>query len=58
MTPVTEAYQDPLPMGFSRQEYRSGLPLPSPVLTISVNKIDELIELKDGLANATVSTGR
>ena len=26
----TAAYQAPLPMGFSRQEYWSGLPLPSP----------------------------
>ena len=24
------AYQAPLPMGFSRQEYWSGVPLPSP----------------------------
>ena len=30
MTPWTEAYQAPLAMGFSRQEYWSGLPLPSP----------------------------
>ena len=29
-TPWTVAYQAPLPMGFSRQEYWSGLPLPSP----------------------------
>jgi len=29
-TPQTAAYQAPLPMGFSRQEYWSGLPLPSP----------------------------
>ena len=29
-TPWTEAYQAPPPMGFSRQEYWSGLPLPSP----------------------------
>ena len=29
-TPWTAAYQDPLPMGFSRQEYWSGVPLPSP----------------------------
>ena len=29
-TPWTTAYQAPLPMGFSRQEYWSGLPLPSP----------------------------
>ena len=26
----TSAYQSPLPMGFSRQEYWSGVPLPSP----------------------------
>ena len=29
-TPLTTAYQAPLSMGFSRQEYWSGLPLPSP----------------------------
>ena len=29
-TPGTAAYQAPLSMGFSRQEYWSGLPLPSP----------------------------
>ena len=29
VTPWTAAYQAPLPMGFSRQEYWSGLPLPS-----------------------------
>ena len=28
-TPATAAYQGPPPMGFSRQEYWSGLPLPS-----------------------------
>ena len=31
-TPWTAAYQAPLSMGFSRQEYWSGVPLPSPVL--------------------------
>ena len=30
-TPWTAAYQAPPPMGFSRQEYWSGLPLPSPL---------------------------
>jgi len=30
VTPWTAAYQAPLSMGFSRQEYRSGVPLPSP----------------------------
>ena len=29
-TPWTVAHQTPLSMGFSRQEYGSGLPLPSP----------------------------
>ena len=30
VTPRTSAYQAPPPMGFSRQEYWSGVPLPSP----------------------------
>ena len=30
-TPWTAAHQAPPPMGFSRQEYWSGVPLPSPV---------------------------
>ena len=30
-TPGTAAYQAPFPMGFSRQEYWSGVPLPSPI---------------------------
>ena len=30
-TPWTAAYQPPPPMGFSRQEYWSGVPLPSPL---------------------------
>ena len=30
VTPSTVAFQDPLSMGFSRQEYWSGLPFPSP----------------------------
>ena len=29
-TPWTVAYQAPPSMGFSRQEYRNGVPLPSP----------------------------
>ena len=32
VTPWTAAYQAPLSMGFSRQEYWSGVPLPSPPL--------------------------
>ena len=34
MTPWTSAYQAPPSMGFSRQEYWSGLPLPSPPITL------------------------
>ena len=30
-TPWSAAYQAPLSMGFSRQEYSSGVPLPSPI---------------------------
>ena len=37
-TPWTEAYQAPPSMGFSRQEYWSGLPLPSPPLRSTVPK--------------------
>ena len=29
--PMTAAYQAPPSMGFSRQEYWSGVPLPSPI---------------------------
>ena len=33
-TPWTTAYQAPPSMGFSRQEYWSGVPLPSPILVL------------------------
>ena len=33
MTPWTAAFQAPPSMGFSRQEYWSGVPLPSPILS-------------------------
>ena len=35
----TAAYQAPLSMGFSRQEYWSGVPSPSPFATYSMPKI-------------------
>ena len=35
MTPWTVAYQAPLSMGFSRQEYWSGVPLPSPIVPLA-----------------------
>ena len=39
VTPLTAAYQAPPSMGFSRQEYWSGLPLPSPLNGLRVLKI-------------------
>ena len=36
VTPWTAAYQAPLSMGFSRQKYWSGLPLPSPLYILRV----------------------
>ena len=51
VTPWTAAYQAPPPMGFSRQEYWSGVPLPSPNgillshkkerIWVSSNEVDE-----------------
>ena len=35
-TPWTAAYQAPLPIGFSRQEYWSGVPLPSPSVPLGL----------------------
>jgi len=39
VTPWTAAYQAPPSMGFSRQEYWSGVPLPSLELYSRVSKI-------------------
>jgi len=43
MTPWTRAHQAPLSMEFSRQEYWSGLPLPSPInnLTLYLKQLEE-----------------
>ena len=49
-TPWTAAYQAPPPMGFSRQAYWSGVPLPSPSLPLShlesPNKYFQIISFK------------
>ena len=37
-TPWTAAYRAPPSMGFSRQEYWSGLPLPSPIVSPYIYK--------------------
>ena len=41
-TPWTMASQAPLSMGFSRQEYWSGLPFPSPVIKYEVSEVSEV----------------
>ena len=38
VTPWTVAHQAPLSMGFSKQEYSSGVPLPSPKYATRVNQ--------------------
>ena len=38
-TPWTASYQAPLSMGFSRQEYWSGAPLPSLKISLNSSKI-------------------
>ena len=44
-TPWTAAYQAPPSMGFFRQEYWSGVPLPSPDLTLkNTNKEQASVE--------------
>ena len=42
-TPWTAAYQAPLSMGFSRQEYRSGVPLPSPTSPAALPKATQVL---------------
>ena len=39
-TPWTASYQAPLSMGFSRQEYWSGVPSPSPIIPLYTFKLD------------------
>ena len=44
-TPWTAAFQAPPSMGFSRQEYWSGVPLPSPNHGVNINYLARLILL-------------
>ena len=44
-TPWTVAYQDPQSMGFSRQEYWSGLPFPSPMIVYKTRQFSIAILL-------------
>ena len=50
-TPWTAAYQAPLSVGFSRQEYWSGVPLPSPLLEANIAKYSSV----DGQASSSWS---
>ena len=52
-TPWTMALQAPLSMGFSRQEYWSGLPFPSPVIKEEVSEVSEVKSLSRVLLFAT-----
>ena len=45
VTPWTVAYQPPLSMGFSRQEYWSGVPLPSPLFVYKCIYLHVVIDL-------------
>ena len=47
-TPWTAAYQAPPSMGFSRQEYWSGVPLPSPAMEYysAIKRSDYLLYIK------------
>ena len=49
VTPWTAAYQVPQSMGFSRQEYWNGVPLPSPVTQIKCYVIIIITCMKMGL---------
>ena len=53
-TPWTAAYQAPPPMGFSRQEYRSGVPSPSPY-----KRVNNIIwEMKNNFSIQSVQFSR
>ena len=43
-TPRTAAYQAPPSLGFSRQEYWSGVPLPSPLNLAGEDKCQNFLE--------------
>ena len=58
-TPWTAAHQAPLSMGFSRQEYWSGVPLPSPSAYIKLFKnLSSLLECYIRLPNSKIQNFR
>ena len=54
-TPWTAAYQAPPSMGFSRQEYWSGVPLPSPILHIMYSKRLVFLDARDSYLEKTLA---
>ena len=46
-TPWTAAYQAPQSMGFSRQEYWSGVPLPSLAMNTNLGKLQEKVRCRE-----------
>ena len=54
-TPWTAAHEAPLPMGFSRQEYWSGLPLPSLKKQVGLHQIKKLPNFKRNQQNKKIT---
>ena len=46
VTSWTAAYKAPPSMGFSRQEYSSGMPLPSPLVPLSIIQTSKILSFK------------
>ena len=58
-TPWTAAYQAPLSIGFSRQEYWSGVPLPSPIWRmVKVKRKKSMKSMIPGNNNKKIWQGR
>ena len=54
-TSWTAAYQAPLSMGFSRQEYWSGVPLPSPESSPSSTQLEKSLSCNEDLAQPKIN---
>ena len=54
-TPWTAAYQAPPSMGFSRQKYWSGVPLPSPVQPLEAAKLFSTAVIRDSVSHSVMS---
>ena len=52
-TPWTAAYQAPLSIGFSKQEYWIGVPLPSPMDYLGASQMESQMSLQEGCRQST-----